>query len=482
MSPLPERLSEFEFGFAGAEEEGAYRPELLVAGYHDPGRLIEEAVSGRRFLFVGYKGAGKSAIGQHIRLISDQHDNFVKLISLADFPFGAFAKVVRVDEAEGSKYPAAWSLLLLIQFLDSFLKDNGGCFEDASTVERVTDVLKELALLPHPEFKKVVLTTSKNTFAAKLKAVETSREQQAEPQAGSDLLFFIERLREPLLGFSSPNRHLIILDGLDDILTKKTVQFDALSALVFEANRLNHEFAVRGITAKIIVVCRTDLFERLPGPNTNKLRQDAAITLDWYRDTHDPKQSDLIALINRRASMTTGSEVDIFSTYFPPTIRKNAHGDQQPTAAFLLDLTRHTPRDFIMLLTRMKAFCGVGVMTRDQIMKAVAEYSREYFLPEIKNELCGYIDEGSVKYLLELIGALRKREFSLTDLSRHSDSIKPPDGFDLVESLKYLFECSAIGNVDRNYFTFRYRNRQSAFSPTKRIVLHFGMWKAFNVV
>lgn len=97
--------------------------------------------------------------------------------------------------------------------------------------------------------------------------------------------FFVERLKAVATTFRSESRHLLVIDGLDDVLTAATVQYDSLAALVLEVSRLNSLFRRSATNAKVLLLCRTDLYERLPGPNKNKIRQDSGVSLDWY---HDP--------------------------------------------------------------------------------------------------------------------------------------------------------------------------------------------------
>jgi len=51
------------------------------------GLVVREA-RGRDFLLLGYKGAGKSALGEHLRLLA-QYDSslFVYGVSIANMPF-----------------------------------------------------------------------------------------------------------------------------------------------------------------------------------------------------------------------------------------------------------------------------------------------------------------------------------------------------------------------------------------------------------
>ena len=56
------------FGFASAEAERKHDPGLLIDGHIDFKSATDEALRGSRFLFLGYKGAGKSHIGARLLL------------------------------------------------------------------------------------------------------------------------------------------------------------------------------------------------------------------------------------------------------------------------------------------------------------------------------------------------------------------------------------------------------------------------------
>lgn len=63
QSREPKRtLKNIVFGKASAEREGAEYPDLLTKGYLNPFDVIREARDGAKFLFLGYKGSGKSAL------------------------------------------------------------------------------------------------------------------------------------------------------------------------------------------------------------------------------------------------------------------------------------------------------------------------------------------------------------------------------------------------------------------------------------
>ena len=295
---------------------------------------------------------------------------------------------------------------------------------------------------------------------------------------------FTERLFQIVQGFRTPSRHVLIIDGLDVILTRRDVQYDALAALVLEVSRLNLEFARHSTPIKVVLLCRTDLYERLPGANKNKIRQDSAITLDWYHNPREPGQSSLLGIANLRARRTYAHLDDVVEQFFPATL---GYFQGQDPKVFLFELTRHTPRDFLQLLTKIQENAGPGRIREQQVMAGVRDYSMKYFLPEIKDELVGYVPEGDVQPFFDLIGSLRSRDFDVEDLRRTASDVKLFSTIDLDGALRALFECSAIGNVHNrrsgtSYYTFKYRNPYSALSLGDRLLMHKGMWKAMNLI
>ena len=476
------KFSEIQFGFASAEEESVQAPDLLTGGYLDFEDIISQTMSGRYFLVLGHKGSGKSSVAEHLRLKTQADPlQFCEIMQLADFPFGAFKKIISGDTEPESKYPTAWAWILLLKILDSFSRDEGSPTQGSIDFLKALGTLKELGLMPIPELKHVVLTSSRNSFKVNLATVlETAYEGQYEDRS-LQLPYFVEALKTLVLNFRSESRHTIIIDGLDDILTKKDLQFQSLAALLFEVARLNRDFKRSGSPIHIIVLCRTDIFERLPDGNKNKLGLDSAFHIDWYRNTRNPAESRLIKLVNLRASLQDRTIRDIFDEFFPSMCEGRAIEE------FLLELTRHTPRDFIQLLKYLQGFDGGRRLVRDDILSGVRDYSIKYFLPEIKDELVGYVPEAHVEIAFELLGSPRKREFLFSELRSRQDSHSRFKDIDLEAFISALFDCSAIGNIQNRhggntYYTFKHRNQNATFNVNERLLLHRGLWKAMNLI
>lgn len=477
------KFDEIVFGKATGEQEGAYIPELLKDGFIDKGNVLRKLRDEDKFLVLGFKGSGKSTIAEKIRLESYPEDKDAKYVAkiqhLGDFPFKSFAKIYSGQAEPESKYPSTWSYLLNLLIIGSFAKDAAFYYSDNNNFREKVERLQEIGLLPTDDLKQLVVKSSKSSFKVQLpKVLEYMRESKTDIK-DNDLLFLhiIESLGAIIKSFVTTRKHLVILDGLDDVLTTRELQYTSLSALIYEVNKLNYTFARDKVQVKIIVLCRSELYERLPGPNKNKIKQDSSVVLDWYHDPRDPENSMLVKLSNLRASIATKRETNIFEEYFPKRF------NEKVTAHFLLDNTRHTPRDFLQLLTNLQPYYQNGKFTRSQILSGLRHYSLEYFMPEIKDEMVGYIDHTEFEQFITILNVAKQREFKLELLETISKQNSVLNVTKIIEILETLYDCSAIGCKWQNdRYEFKFRNRNSSFNKDITIVLHQGMWKSLNLV
>ncbi len=490
-------IASLKFGWASAEDEGASDPDLLLAGFFDLEGIARETGMGRKFLVLGYKGSGKSAVSEHLRLTAETNpESFIVPTFLADFPYHDFARLFPGDDPQ-AKYPTAWAWLLLVRLFESLNRDEGRNHDPA--FDETIATLTKLGVIPGRSLREVVLTSTTRTFKIKLPVAFESEFRRDRHEQNLKLPFYVEQLKTIIKNVRSRSRHILIIDGLDDIFTAEKIQYDSLAALLLEVSRLNVLFTKENVPVKILLLCRTDLFERLPGANKNKLRQDSAITLDWYHDPRQPGESNLVKLINLKARVTDCSLGDVFAAHFPAEIMlRGGRGRRtlrQSMVSHLLEFTRHTPRDLIQVLTHIQRFASSSERSelirrhlgQDQILSGLRSYSIDYFLPEIKDELVGYFPASVVEAAFSLIGSLRKREFNFEELKKKALEQPRFAELDLAGIVTALFECSALGNANRTrgrgktYYTWKYRNRNSTLNLDDELLLHKGMWRALNL-
>ncbi|EOA56192.1 hypothetical protein HMPREF1214_03421 [Bacteroides sp. HPS0048] len=472
-----------EFGKADAKEEGAEFPELLIKGYFDANGVIDLAVNKSKFLFLGYKGAGKAALSEHIRLVQMDYNCFVNDILLSDFPYKSFSKIISGDSEPEAKLPIAWEWILLVYAINSLTQDEGSTTLLPNELGHTLDALRQIGILPLINIRDFVTKSSKNAFKVNLGAYFGFAFESDSSFNTNDLKFIhlVSFLKELLGSFSTQNKHIIIIDGLDEILTSREVQYQSIAALINQAKELNNYFRNNNIPIKIIILCRTDIFERLPHPNKNKIRQDSAYIFDWFNDSEAYEESNLVKIANLRGNLVFPDIENIFDKFFPKKY------ERQSIYSGLLNFTRHTPRDFLQLLNNVQKYCKGSSVTNLDIENGLKSYSVYYFLPEIKDELVGYLEYDKIDTLFNLLSTLRKRDFFLREVQAIADGNDDAKHLNLESIFRVLFECSAIGHIvvsrDRSssLIYFKYRNRNMSFNSRDRIILHKGIWKALNI-
>ncbi len=510
-------FSDLKLGYTDATTEGKREPRLLLEGYLDADNLVKELLFGEKFLVLGYKGSGKSAIGQHLDLTSKlEREYFVNSVFLSDLNYAELNNIIRTEGAAEVRHPTAWSWLLLVMLYSSFLSDTESpSFSDPhfySTFEALVDMglisathqrtanengksLFDLARsepreLIHPDLSRLVSASARKSFKVRLPPLfETEFERNVQGQ-NLQLPFFIDKMKKVACAFRSEKQHLLIIDGLDDVLMSKEkdkeVQYVSLASLVLAASRMNEDFYSNRTPAKIILLCRTDLYEKLPGANTNKLRQDSAITLNWYHDAELPDMSNLIKLVNQKSKVNHPEVEGLFDTFFPAAYVFKTK-ERKEIKRFLLEQTRHTPRDFIQLLKKIQDVAKTpGKITIEQINSALESYSTDFFLTEIENELSGYFDRKDIEGTMMLIRNLRQKTFSFDQLVSEANNHSRYTKLDLSAIVDALFECGAIGNVFTNEngettVVYKYSNRRATPNLTQMLRIHKGLTKALGL-
>jgi len=475
------RLGDIQFGFASAEKEGAEAPDLLLTGFLDDAQLSQSAVWGSPFLFLGHKGSGKTALAEHARLLAESRpDLFVTTTTLDRFSYGDFKAVAGGSADYQVRYPTAWGWLLLLSLVHSLEGDEAGRVRAAGEYKGLVGHLRDLGLMPAADLALLVTTSSKQSFKASVpRFLEYTTERVS---SGQDLQLYqlVTALKRAVLSFPTQSRHVIFIDGLDSIVTQKDLQFQSLAALMQETSELNLLFRRHDRPFKFVVLCRTDMFDRLPGANINKIRQDDSVSLSWFDAPSDPDQTRLFKLVNLRAERSLGRPANVFDEFLPPRI------DDRDTRTVILDHTRHTPRDLVQVLRKLQQTSGPEPrLSPKQVKSGLRLYSIDYFVPELRNELAGYLDPDDIDKSLMLLTSLHRPRLSFADLERTADELELGP-IDLRGLVRALFDASCVGMVTemagrRPLYTFKYRNPAATIVPGRRLRIHPGALKGLNI-
>lgn len=328
-------------------------------------------------------------------LSSDDPYTFVNIVNLEDFPYSRLSKIIKGDEEPESKQTIGWSLLLCIKILETLIDDESNIGN--MKIRSLLEILDSSGISIHTPIQSIARKASSKQFKLMIPKVFEGNWSPEKIDPTNDIPNFTEILKYAIKTIDSDNQYYIFIDGLDEILSSRSTQYQALGALIFEVNRLNKFFKDHSKKIKVIVLCRTDLFEKITGANKNKIRQSSSFDIDWYVDPSNKKDSKLIRMINLRASNYLNEETDIFKSFFKFKLGRRRNESWE----FLLDVTRHTPRDTIQLFKYLQMTTKGPVPKQDEVYDGIREYSRGYFLPEIIDELQGYSAPESIeKYLM----------------------------------------------------------------------------------
>ena len=468
------------FGFSDGEVEATRSPELLDKGFFDHQGIIEELTKQPAFLVLGYKGSGKTLIGEKLFLKAQAEYNwFCQKFKLGDFPFRIFGKILPDNQAENNNNIIAWEGVLLLALLKT-IADNQSFFSCLDGSERTClDELKKAGLLPSDNLRKLVSEVTKTQFKIRLPSILS-----AEASRASDYTWCFNHLIDKVKGMvvKQPEdvRTFIVIDGLDEHLSLNSSQSSVLSGLLRATASLNAFFQQQRRFVKIVLLWRKDLFDEMIDPNKNKIRRDSSILLDWYQDPSKPEECMLVKLANLRAKLADSSVENIFSAYFHEYIKN------EKTSHYLLDRTRHSPRDFIQLLKDIQTASAArgGHIDYETIQAGIRKYSHEYLMPEIKDELAGRFQPASIDVVWEALR--RNREAELNTARLLEDCGRSLDDKETIAILNALFTAGAIGNkVSRRNsevrYIFSFRNRSDSYSTEHATIIHKGLRSAFSI-
>ncbi|MBI3097720.1 MAG: hypothetical protein HYY93_05645 [Planctomycetes bacterium] len=473
-------FSQIGFGYASAEVESAQAPALLTDAFLDLHETVRAAIEGRRFLILGVKGSGKSSVGLHLSLAAkSQPELFVTHRLLGDFSFHALGDLIEDEAGADLRYLRGWAWLLLLGLANSVQRDEGVVHEDATRFDSAMGVLREHGLLPLTDLSEAVSRTLVRKIELKAWGVKVAA---ASDKTGGRVSLPVasDYLRTLLGGIHTSSRHVFVIDGLDDVLLDANYKLEAVSALILEAARLNQYFLEQKCPLKVVVLCRTDIYDRLPGSNQNKLRQDLALELNWFEEAADPASTGLVKLANLRARVSDPSLDDMFKRYLPDRIERRS------AVKFLLDHTRHTPRDFLQLLKHIQLSSHAITVDPREIRAGLRSYSEKYLLPEVKDGLEGTLPREDTERLLDCLRQFHKTEFRPSEFEEFLRKARPDCQIDLDRSFRALYRCGAIGNMyepsaGRRRFSFEYRNPGSVYNRSDSVVIHRGLRRALQV-
>lgn len=481
------RFEDYEFGFADATKELTRTPKIFEEAFCDPRNVVKKLLNSYEFLLIGRKGVGKSAFSSKIQSLAKQDDLLYAIpMNLNDFEFTTFAKTSIDNDVSGTqKYKTSWDFLLLLSIYKIIFNELQ--ITEIEEINNIIFLLDQMGFTLDSGFKSDVTKLSKLKVGISIVKfdVEFEREFSFKPKTYLERIsLMVERMLDVLCNVELNGRQIsVIIDGFDDILRYKKNKMEIVASLIRSADYINDKLAQRNKKIKILLLIREDLITMVTDPDLNKIIHDGAIVLSWANRLDDLKE-----LVNLRFALSGVPKNQVktcWKNLFPSKIKGKDSWD------YALDHTLYKPRDILQFLKYcQREYPEKEKLSLSEMQNVLKEYSNQYFIEEMKNELSGFVDDEIIVSIPSIFRRLGGRDFDLTDLNKLSNeqcSGREISIDDTKMLLMYLFEAGYIGQLvssgkDRKRSViFKYRNPTARIDYYQSFITHQGLHKGLGV-
>jgi hypothetical protein len=463
-------IKRVDFGRVDAEGE-----DRLADYFVDTG-VMSKVTSGRKYLVVGRKGAGKTAL---FKLVNDQrvgHD--VIPLDFADYPWEAHKLIQESGLNPESAYVASWRFTLLAAVCRRWMDvaPSEVRKQAASLMRRIyQDEEPGLVDILFDKFRRVrKVQLPEMTGAGNLGGFELDAGREG-PVLAHSVSQWCRVLEELVAANLDKCRFTIKLDRLDDGWDASTESKMLLAGVLKAARDLNLKFGRNGSAPPALVFLRTDIFNELRFNDKNKMTADIEL-LEWPDDKLIDVAAARIAWsldMNRTAAWD-----HVFSR---DSMRQGAR-----ISSYILKRTMGRPRDIIAFCLACQDVASGDVVQTQDVYEAEGQYSRHIY-DELDDEMHKQMPEN--RTILQALRGLGKMRFTLPEWIEAMGRTEPGITADVAKQrLKVLFEYSIVGvprkgGVQRGTrFQFNYNDRLVEPDFEAEVTVHPALKKHLQLI
>jgi hypothetical protein len=483
------------FGRSDSRNEATENRDGFIRSYVDLNEALNAVLEGQKFLVLGPKGTGKSALAWYLEASEFEGTHLASVRDASSLPLAEVPRLQTGQAAGPERTVVAWKFILLCNYLELLLRDQACSIQGDREVLRVAKLLRDFGFMGDASGRALV-KASNTEISIPVPKIGTIYKR--ESRAAINIYNLIPYMEDWVSNAHARVRHVLLIDGLDSIFLNDMKYDESLSSLVQAAYTLNQKLRHHEATGSVVLLLRNDVFSRisLSLPDSQKMRDDLSFDLDW-RVLSGPggTNAPLIRLVNAKAARAAGvREVSVLS-YFPTKIEvgKGQGVRSFPTFQYLLNMTRHTPRDLLRLFEEIRKVEDSGtyppsasILSGEVIREGILQYATKYFVGAISNEFAGFADgPEAAAAALTAIKAIGKQHFDAKEFSKALESVAPHRVQEAPSLLKLLFFAGAIGNYVSNrnesYMQFYHRRDDSEIYLKGGFVLHHALIHAWGM-
>lgn len=446
---------------------------------------VAEVENGELCYVIGRKGAGKTAIAEHLKDQAD-YNIFVRSLSFKNFPFNDLYKLEDNSYTSPSQYTTIWKFVIYSSICEMMS-------QNANVDPQVSDDLaKHFTLDVERALSQSIRKISEGgggftLFGSgangNLKSVDVPN--NASWQERSRIL---EQLIEQHIDDSV---YYILFDELDedykDVLRSDVSEnYRNLLTGLFKAIQDVRKVIGRGRSIRPIAFLRSDIYELLTDNDKNKWL-DSALELRWS----EGQLRNLLAFRLSRAKSESGDTLAfnalISSLFVNPMTRAGGVRRQKHVFEYILGNTLMRPRDVISYLRECAKIAiefEANKISADYFPAANRGYS-DRLRQELIDEVQGAVPQ--IEEVFHAISEVRKQVFSSEELRvRYRElvsagRIDTPLTFEQITEI--LFHFSIIGNqpAQHNSRIFKYIYPKARLNRNEKLALHKGLLQSFQI-
>ena len=449
---------------------------------------FSDVLSFKKFLIVGRKGGGKTAIFKKLLTIKAS-DYFSVGHTFSDYPWHHHDVQARVGIPDYDKYTHSWKYLILLTLSKIILnQDHSLPYNDDSAEDmgKIESFIVDSYGTRDPDITQVFTPSKrlrlKPSFQLDWKILKAGIEPESVPisELPSIIPEVNRNLSKYVLNCLNPeNRYFVCFDQLDLGFDPNNLAYsNRLIGLLLACRDLNVQARQMGKRLFVSVFLRNDIYDNLHFEDKNKLTENYLSTIEW--DTPRTRKT-LKGLMEKRFQKLlaeSDSEIMRWEDIFDETAQMTGH---QSKYQHLLDRTYLRPRDIIQFCNKIllqyknriqSDSTGNAKFDNLDINKAKIEYSN-YFLNELDDEIHKHISQYKDYFeVFKMIGVMQfTREQYVAAMTTKTSLFSQQ--INSMNILKELFEFSIIGfyraggqGYGGSEYVFKYKDPRSQFDET----------------
>jgi hypothetical protein len=442
-----------------------------------------DAIKHQRFLILGRKGTGKTAIFK--KIIQTRDSTFFSFgHTFLDYPWEHHRLQGLIGVPEELRFTQSWVYLILMTTAKVLLnQDNSQPWSDGMVddLDRLEKFVVDSYGTRDPDVTQLFSPSKRLKIRPHIKLAKDWLDAgvDLEKLPVSDLPKVVREVNQNItaavINSLNPDHHYYVcFDELDHGFNpKEPLYVNMLIGLILAAKSLNDAARRDGKQFSVIVFLRDDIYELLRFEDKNKITENAASTIEWdsARTTWTLKH-----LMERRfQAVIPGVGERSWDIVFD---EEKTMSGRQKKYQHMLDRTFRRPRDMIKFCNEVLAahktsgemenrFCNADVIA------ARDNYSR-YFLHEIEDEIPKHLPDYERHLdLLRTIGVAAFDRESADEAFRRRFG-QGDDGLNCADMLKSLFQFSILafqktgGAGGGSEFVWRYNDPGARYDDSAK--------------